>query len=92
MHLTGKRGDVLGRWHGQGAEMARLEQSIEDNNGRLLQFKVDLADLTTRHRDTKDQLEADSKRIEDLNAKLATRAPRLADSEADDRAAAARLA
>ena len=90
--LTGKRGDVLGRWHGLGAEMARLEQSIEDNNERLVQSKKDLADLTTRHRDTKDQLDADSRRIEELNAKLAAKAPRLADSEADDRAAAVRLA
>ena len=83
---------VQGRWHGAGADAARLEQSIEYNTERLAQYKRDLEDLTTRHRDTKEQLDADSARIEDLNAKLAAKAPRLADSEADDRAAAARLA
>ena len=92
LRLTGKRADVQGRWHGLGAEMARLEQGIEYNNERLQQFREDLAELTTRHRDTKDQLDADSRRIEELNAKLASKAPRLADSEADGRAAGARLA
>ena len=83
---------LQGRWHGAGADAARLEQGIEYNTERLARYKRDLEDLTTRHRDTKEQLDADSARIEDLNAKLAAKAPRLADSEADDRAAAARLA
>ena len=89
--LNNELGDVQGRWHGAGADAARLEQSIEFNTERLAQYKRDLEDLTARHRQTKEQLDADSARIEDLNAKLAVKAPRLADSEADDRAAAARL-
>ena len=90
--LSDQRGEVQGRWHGLGADAARLEQSIEYNTERRSQYKRDLEDLATRHRDSKEQLDADSARIEDLNAKLAAKAPRLADSEADDRAAAARLA
>lgn len=90
--LSTELGLVQGRWHGAGADAARLEQGIEYNTERLAQYKRDLDDLTTRHQDTKEQLDADSARIEDLNAKLAAKAPRLADSEADDRAAAARLA
>ena len=90
--LNTELGEVQGRWHSAGADVARLEQSIEYNTERLTRYKRDLANLTTRHRDTKEQLDADSARIEDLNAKLAAKAPRLADSEADDRAAAARLA
>ena len=90
--LNNELGEVQGRWHGAGADAARLEQSIEFNTERLRQYKRDLEDLTARHRETKEQLDADSARIEDLNAKLAAKAPRLADSEADDRAAAARLA
>lgn len=90
--LNTELGLVQGRWHGAGADAARLEQGIEYNTERLAQYKRDLDDLTTRHQDTKEQLDADSARIEDLNAKLAAKAPRLADSEADDRAAAARLA
>ena len=89
--LNTELGTVQGRWHGAGADAARLEQGIEYNTERLARYKRDLEDLTTRHRDTKEQLDADSARIEDLNAKLAAKAPRLADSEADDRAAAARL-
>ena len=90
--LNDERGEVQGRWHGIGAEAARLEQSIEYNTQRLAQYKRDLADLETRHRDTRGQLDVDSARIEELNAKLEAQAPRLADCEADDRAAAARLA
>ena len=90
--LNTELGLVQGRWHGAGADAARLEQGIEYNTERLAQSRRDLDDLTTRHQDTKEQLDADSARIEDLNAKLATKAPRLADGEADDRAAAARLA
>ena len=85
-------GEVQGRWHGTGADAARLEQGIEYNTQRLAQYQRDLKDLTARHGETKEQLDADSARIEDLNAKLAAKAPRLADSEADDRAAATRLA
>ncbi|MDE0658978.1 MAG: chromosome segregation protein SMC [Gammaproteobacteria bacterium] len=90
--LGHERGEVQGRWHGIGADAARLEQSIEYNTERLAQHRRDLEDLGTRYRDTREQLDADSARIEDLNAKLAAKAPRLADCEADDRAAAARLA
>ena len=90
--LGNELGEVQGRWHGAGADAARLEQGIEYNTERLAQHRRDLEDLTARHRETKEQLDADSARIEDLNAKLAAKAPRLADSEADDRAAAARLA
>ena len=90
--LNTELGSVQGRWHGTGADAARLEQGIEYNTDRLARYKRDLKDLTARHRDTKERLDADSARIEDLNAKLAAKAPRLADSEADDRAAAARLA
>ena len=82
---------VQGRWHGAGADAARLEQSIEYNTERLAQCQRDVEDLTIRHRDTREQIDADSARIGDLNAKLAAKAPRLADSEADDRDAAARL-
>ena len=89
--LSRERGDVQGRWHGLGADAARLEQSIEYNTERLARYRRDLEDLASRHRDTKEQLDADSARIEDLNARLAAKAPRLADCEADDRAAAARL-
>ncbi|MDE0037494.1 MAG: chromosome segregation protein SMC [Gammaproteobacteria bacterium] len=90
--LNTELGAVQGRWHGAGADAARLEQGIEYNTERQARYKRDLEDLTTRHRDTKEQLDADSARIEHLNAKLAAKAPRLADSAADDRAAAARLA
>ncbi|MCY3837721.1 MAG: chromosome segregation protein SMC [Gammaproteobacteria bacterium] len=90
--LNTELGAVQGRWHGAGADAARLEQSIEFNAERLAQYRRDLEDLTARHRGTKEQLDADSARIEELNAKLAAKAPRLADSETDDRAAAARLA
>ena len=90
--LNTELGAVQGRWHGTGADTARLEQGIEYNTERLARHKRDLEDLTRRHRDTKEQLDADSARIEGLNAKLAAKAPRLADCEADDRAAAARLA
>ncbi len=90
--LGRERGEVQGRWHGIGTDAARLEQSIEYNTERLARYRRDLEDLGTRYRHTGEQLDADSARIEDLNAKLAAKAPRLADSEADDRAAAARLA
>ena len=90
--LNTELGAVQGRWHGTGADAARLEQSIEYNTERLARYKRDLEDLTVRHRDTKEQLDADSVRIEDLYARLAAKAPRLAECEADDRAAAARLA
>ena len=90
--LSDERGEVQGRWHGIGADAARLEQSIEYNTERLAQSRRDLEDLARRYRDTGEQLGADAARIEDLNAKLAAKAPRLADAEADDRATAARLA
>ncbi len=90
--LNDARGDVQGRWHGIGADVARLEQGIEYQTERLGQFSQNLEDLTRRHRDTKQQLDADSVRIEELNAKLAAKAPRLADCEADDETAGARLA
>ena len=89
--LSHERGEAQGRWHGIGADAAHLEQGIEFDTERLAHCKRDLRDLTTRHRDTKEQLDADTARIEHLNAKLAAKAPRLADCEAEDRAAAARL-
>ena len=87
-----ERGEIQGRWHGVGADAARLEQGIEYNTERLAQHKRDQEGLKTRHQDTKTQLDTDSARIGELNAKLAAKAPRLAESEAEDRAAAARLA
>ena len=89
--LSDEQGEVQGRYYGVGADVARLEQTIEYNTERIGQFNRDLEDLAARQRETKSQLDADAERIGYLNAELASRKPHLATSEADDSAAAARL-
>ena len=89
--LSDELGEVQGRSYAIGGDVVRLEQAIGYNTDRLAQFKRDLRDVEARQRDIKGQLDADTARIEALNAELTAKASRLADAEADDRDAAIRL-
>ena len=89
--LSDEEGEVQGRSYAAGGDAVRLEQAIGYSTDRLAQFKRDIRDVEARQRNMKGQLDADTARIEALNAELTAKASRLADAEADDRDAAIRL-
>ena len=72
---------VQSRFYSVGADIARLEQSIQHARERRAQQQQDLAQLEKDAQETTQHLESDQQRIQELDAQLAALRPDLENAE-----------
>jgi chromosome segregation protein len=82
---------VQGRYYQIGAEIARIEESLQFNRQRVRQLELDLGTLTERRAETDRQLAMDQGQIEHLEAGVARMAPELESARSRDEAASEQL-
>lgn len=82
---------VQSRFYGVGADIARLEQSIQHARERGQQQRQDLSQIERSWNEAQAHREADRQRVADLLTQTAEQAPRLAVLQDEERLAAAAL-
>jgi len=87
-----KFNEVQGRYYAIGADIARLEQSIQHSTDRARQLSVDMADTQRALEEASEHLKSDELRIEDWKAELAEIEPELELAQASDEQSAEILA
>jgi len=87
-----KFNEVQGRYYSIGADIARLEQSIQHSTDRARQLSVDMADTQRALEEATEHLKSDQLRIEDWKAELAEIEPELELAQASDEQSAEILA
>ena len=97
-HRTGhteahdRHNEVQSRYYSIGADIGRLEQSIQHARERRAQQQQDLAQLEKDGEETRRHLESDLRRIEDLEGRLQALQPDLENSVQQEAAATEALA
>lgn len=86
-----KLNEVQSRFYGLGADIARLEQSIQHTRERRHQHQQDYDQLEQSLREAEQHLGTDRDKLEQLEAAQADAEPRRAEAEAAERQAAAAL-
>jgi len=82
---------VQGRFYAAGADIARLEQSLQHSKERLQQLKEDLAETERSYEANNSHLQNDIQSIEELNLQLEEMAPRFEEIHAQEEISAEKL-
>ncbi|KPK39395.1 MAG: chromosome segregation protein SMC [Gammaproteobacteria bacterium SG8_47] len=83
--------EVQSRYYSLGADVARLEQSIQHTRERRQQQNLDLAQLDQSIGEARAHLDTDQGRLSELNAVLADHQPALSSAESAEKIALAEL-
>lgn len=75
--VNDKLNEVQGRFYGLGADIARIEQTIQHQKERGSQLRRDLQDTIEACKEAQEQLSSDEAQAEELNAKLLELEPEL---------------
>lgn len=67
---------VQGRYYSVGADIARLEQTLQHSKERLQQLKEDLAEIERSYDANNQHLQSDNQQVEELNIRLEESAPK----------------
>ena len=89
--LTDAFGKVQARYYAIGNDITRVEQSIKHHQERVEQLKSDLSETKEGFSRTRNDLDADLKRITELEAESKDLAPRLAEAQEAEAAQGAAL-
>ena len=92
--VNDKLNEVQGRFYGLGADIARIEQTIQHQKERGSQLRRDLQDTIEACREAEEQLRSDQAHAEELSAKLLELEPELemVQAQAEESAEALALA
>ena len=82
---------VQARFYQLGADIARIEESIEYSTRRVQQLELDLEGVTERSAETERQLEMDTSEIQRLSENIAQVTPTVEQARGEDEAAAQKL-
>ena len=92
--VNDKLNEVQGRFYGLGADIARIEQTIQHQKERGSQLRRDLQETIDASREAQEQLRMDQDQAEELNARLLELEPELdmVQAQSDESAEALALA
>ena len=89
--LTDTLGEVQARFYSLGNDIARIEQSIEYRIDRVEQLKLDLMETEGGWEQTREELDADLRKVTQLDAELKDIEPELKTTRSEEQQAATEL-